>query len=205
MYDSGSLLEETLRSSYPAIFNSQSETAAKQTEQMDDRSDDKGLEVESLTLATVCGKTYAFVGAERTSTIFVFDITDPRNPTLHSHISAAGNTDMTPAVAFALDPEPRPNVNLGQIDPEMMSFDAERKLLIVSGAVSVTLPPIVLEWWFGGSRAMPFCPPQSLYSHVNTNRERSVYTKSTDYRNALLLLFLRSTRRWKKRFGKSRL
>ena len=141
MYDSGSLLEETLRSSYPAIFNSEAEKDTKQTEQMDGRSDDKGLEVESLTLATVCGKTYAFVGAERTSTIFVFDITDPVNPSLHSHVSAAGNTDMAPDVAFAIEPQPRPNVNLGQIDPEMMSFDMERRLLIVSGAVSVTLHP----------------------------------------------------------------
>ena len=93
----------------------------------------------SLTVATVCGKTFAFVGAERTSTIFVFDITDPQKPVLHSHISAAGNTNMAPAAAYALDPEPRPNVNLGQIDPEMMSFDAKRHLLIVSGAFSGTL------------------------------------------------------------------
>ena len=46
-----------------------------QTEQMDGRSDDKGLEVESLTIASICDKHYLFVGAERTSTIFVFDIT----------------------------------------------------------------------------------------------------------------------------------
>lgn len=45
-----------------------------QTKQRDSRSDDKGLEVESLTIATVCGQTFLFVGAERTSTIFVFDI-----------------------------------------------------------------------------------------------------------------------------------
>ena len=46
-----------------------------QSDQMDGRSDDKGLEVESLTIASVCDKHYLFVGAERTSTIFVFDIT----------------------------------------------------------------------------------------------------------------------------------
>ena len=56
---------------------------------------------------------------------------------MHSHISAAGNIDMKPEDAFAMDPEPRPNVNLGQVDPEMMSFDAKRRLLIVSGAVTV--------------------------------------------------------------------
>ena len=85
-----------------------------QTAQFDDRSDDKGLEVESMTLATVCGKTFMFLGAERTSTIFIFDITDPTSPVLHSHISAAGNTDMAPSEAFAITPEPRPNFNQGQ-------------------------------------------------------------------------------------------
>jgi hypothetical protein len=47
--------------------------------------------VESLTLVTRCGKTFLFVGAERTSTIFIFDITDPKNVKLESHISIAGN------------------------------------------------------------------------------------------------------------------
>lgn len=92
-----------------------------------------------MTLATVCGKTFMFLGAERTSTIFIFDITDPTSPVLHSHISAAGNTDMAPSEAFAITPEPRPNFNQGQVDPEMMSFDVKRRLLIVSGAFSGTL------------------------------------------------------------------
>ena len=32
-------------------------------------------QTESFTIASVCDKTYLFVGGERTSTIFVFDIT----------------------------------------------------------------------------------------------------------------------------------
>ena len=97
-------------------------------------SDDKGLEVESLTLVTKCDKTFLFVGAERTSTIFVFDITDPTKVNLESHISVAGTTSVTPEVSYAKDD--RPNRDLGMIDPEMMSFDATRDLLIVSGAYS---------------------------------------------------------------------
>ena len=31
--------------------------------------------MESLDIATVCGQTFLFLGSERTSTIFVFDIT----------------------------------------------------------------------------------------------------------------------------------
>ena len=141
VYDSGSLMEEVLKEKYPSIFNSeaQDDGSKPQTDNKDDRSDDKGLEVEALTIATVCDQTFLFVGAERTSTIFVFDITDPRAPKLESHINAAGDFNAKHADIFALSPEPRPNTKLGQVDPEMMSFDAERHLLIVSGAVTGTL------------------------------------------------------------------
>ena len=141
VYDSGSMMEEVLKERYPSIFNSEAEDGGTkpQTANKDGRSDDKGLEVEALTIATVCDQTFLFVGAERTSTIFVFDITDPRDPKLESYINAAGNFDVEPADIYGLPTEPRPNAGLGQIDPEMMSFDAERHLLIVSGAVSGTL------------------------------------------------------------------
>jgi hypothetical protein len=33
------------------------------------------MQVESLEIATLCGQTFLFLGAERTSTIFVFNIT----------------------------------------------------------------------------------------------------------------------------------
>jgi hypothetical protein len=95
--------------------------------------------VESLTLVTRCGKTFLFVGAERTSTIFIFDITDPKNVKLESHISVAGNTTVSPKTSYDADPEPRPNVALGCIDPEMMSFDSSRNLLVVTGAFSGSL------------------------------------------------------------------
>lgn len=95
--------------------------------------------MESLTLVTRCGKTFLFVGAERTSTIFVFDITDPTSVKLESHISVAGNTSQTPTTSYNINPEPRPNVALGNLDPEMMSFDSARDLLMVTGAFSGTL------------------------------------------------------------------
>jgi hypothetical protein len=95
--------------------------------------------VESLTLVTRCGKTFLFVGAERTSTIFIFDITDPKSVKLESHISIAGNTSQAPTTSYNINPEPRPNVALGILDPEMMSYDSVRDLLMVTGAFSGTL------------------------------------------------------------------
>jgi hypothetical protein len=95
--------------------------------------------VESLTLVTRCGKTFLFVGAERTSTIFIFDITDPKSVKLESHISIAGNTSQAPTTSYNINPEPRPNVALGILDPEMMSYDSVRDLLMVTVAFSGTL------------------------------------------------------------------
>ena len=40
---------------------------------------------------------------------------DPRNAKLESHISAAGSLDKKPEDAFAVNPEPRPNKDLGQV------------------------------------------------------------------------------------------
>ena len=51
----------------------------------------------------------------------------------------AGNTTIAPETAFAVSPEPRPNLALGQLDPEMLTFDKERQLLVVSGSFSGTL------------------------------------------------------------------
>ena len=82
---------------------------------MDGRSD-KGLEVESLTIASVCDKHYLFVGAERTSTIFVFDITvkrphariaraHPRTNTLGSRITLLEGIQITLASTGSQEPE----------------------------------------------------------------------------------------------------
>jgi hypothetical protein len=45
---------------------------------MDGRSGNKGAEPEALTVGTIEGKTYAFVGLERQNAIMVYDITVPQ-------------------------------------------------------------------------------------------------------------------------------
>lgn len=44
---------------------------------VDSRSDDKGPEPEGLVLGVIDGRTYAFIGMERTNHIFMYDVTDP--------------------------------------------------------------------------------------------------------------------------------
>jgi len=46
----------------------------------DDRSDNKGVEVEGVTVAVVNGKTLAFIGLERVDLIAIYDVTTPSSP-----------------------------------------------------------------------------------------------------------------------------
>jgi hypothetical protein len=72
VFDSGSILERTLKQAqidHPEL---------KIWE--DSRSDDKGPEPESIAIGKLGDKTLAFVGTERTSDIFIFDISNPYQP-----------------------------------------------------------------------------------------------------------------------------
>lgn len=76
VYDSGDSLERLTAEANPAFFNSNhSESNAE------GRSDDKGPEPENLTIGTVDGRTYAFLGLERVGGVAVYDITDPADAT----------------------------------------------------------------------------------------------------------------------------
>ncbi len=48
---------------------------------LDNRSDDKGIEPESVVMGNVRGRLYAFIGLERDSGIVVFDLSTPTSPT----------------------------------------------------------------------------------------------------------------------------
>ncbi len=84
-WDSGSFFEEYLRDHDPEGF-------------LDSRSDDKGPEPEGLTLGEIDGRTYAFIGLERTNGVFMFDITDPDSPAFfdYARIVDGSNTPMRP-------------------------------------------------------------------------------------------------------------
>jgi len=75
VFDSGAefatLIEQILERN---AFN----TADDKTE-FDDRSDDKGMEPEGITVAKIKGRWYAFTLLERVGGIMVYDITDPEN------------------------------------------------------------------------------------------------------------------------------
>jgi hypothetical protein len=87
VYDSGSLLdaEAIARGIYD-----------------DGRSDDKGVEPEGVALLEIAGRTYAFVGLERTkkSAVAVFDITEPADTRLLDMIVTEGDVSPEGITAF---------------------------------------------------------------------------------------------------------
>lgn len=66
----------------------------------DDRSDNKGPEPEGITIGSVNGRIYAFVGLERQSGVIVYDVTDPANAAYVSYVPPQPNatTDLGPEV-----------------------------------------------------------------------------------------------------------
>lgn len=82
VWDSGADFERITAEANPEFFNS------NHTENsFDTRSDDKGPEPEGLTLASLWGRTYAFVGLERAGGVMVYDIGDPHAPSFVQYLN----------------------------------------------------------------------------------------------------------------------
>jgi hypothetical protein len=129
VWDSGDLMERTIAELDPDHFNSTNDEQPS----FEDRSDNAGPEPEGLVLGTVGDRTYAFVGAERQSGIFVFDVTDPTAP---SYVTYAENRDWTgdPAAGTAGDLGPEGLVFIPAADSPTGA-----DLLLVANEVSGTM------------------------------------------------------------------
>jgi len=118
VFDSGSEFEEITAEQFPDFFNSDNDENT-----FDTRSDNKGPEPEPLTVGTVGGKTYAFVGLERIGGIMAYDISDPENPEFVQYINNRN---------FEGDPEAG---TAGDLGPEGLTM-IDDSLLAVSHEVS---------------------------------------------------------------------
>jgi hypothetical protein len=86
IFDSGDQLEQLTAARVPAIFNSNGDPGT-----LDTRSDNKGPEPEGLALAVVEGRSFAFIGLERTGGIAVYELTNPNQPVFLQYLSTAGD------------------------------------------------------------------------------------------------------------------
>lgn len=107
VFDSGAAFEEILADVEAEHFN-----ADHESNDIDDRSDDKGPEPEAVTVGAVGDRTYAFIGLERQSGIMVYDVTDPAAPDFVDYVT---NRDYTA--------EPGAGTG-GDLGPESIAFIA---------------------------------------------------------------------------------
>ncbi|EDM47351.1 choice-of-anchor I family protein [Marinobacter algicola] len=104
VFDSGSEFERIAASLIPDNFNSNNDENA-----FDNRSDDKGPEPEAVTVGTINGQTFAFIGLERVGGIMVYNVTNPQNPEFVQYLNnrdfSASQTDLENGMAGDLGPE----------------------------------------------------------------------------------------------------
>jgi 2',3'-cyclic-nucleotide 2'-phosphodiesterase (5'-nucleotidase family) len=94
VFDSGDMIERIVATQFPALF-------------FDDRSDNKGPEPEGITVGEIGGRTFAFVGLERSHMSLVFDITDPQRVTYTGAAQRPG--DVAPEGALFISAADSPN------------------------------------------------------------------------------------------------
>ncbi len=139
VFDSGDDFEQTVARVVPNYFNSNHSES-----NFEGRSDDKGPEPENLTIGTVGGRTYAFIGLERVGGVMVYDISDPANV---EYVTYVNNRDFAVSVEDGIEEAADPAAFLasaGDLGPEGLTFVSAtdsptgEALVIVGNEVSGT-------------------------------------------------------------------
>jgi hypothetical protein len=139
VWDSGDMLErlsQSLDAQGLNIFNTTSTANSR-----DNRSDDKGVEPESVVVGELNGRPYAFVGLERDGGIVVLNLSDPRAPQFVTYANRRKfpRNPLTNALLACNDTN-----DCGDLGPEGLTFVAADQshtgtaLLIVSNEASST-------------------------------------------------------------------
>ncbi|MEL6575803.1 MAG: choice-of-anchor I family protein, partial [Pseudomonadota bacterium] len=137
VFDSGSTLEKIIAQYAPERFNDDDGETGQ------NRSDAKGPEPEAITTGVIGGETYAFVGAERDSGVFIFNISNPTDPVFVDYIDGFENGDISPeTIAFiGADESSTGNAQIAvayEVSGETVLFD-----LAEADGGPITPPPVL--------------------------------------------------------------
>ena len=103
VFDSRDDFEQITKDKVPAQFNSNGTAAT-----FDTRSDNRGPEPEGIVLGKAFGRTYAFIGLERTAGIMIYDVSDPFSPTFIQYVNTSPD-DISPEGLLFIKEEDSPN------------------------------------------------------------------------------------------------
>ena len=141
VFDSGDAFAQITAEQVPEIFNSNGTV-----DSFDSRSDAKGAEPEGVVVGEVDGKTYAFIGLERTGGVVVYDISSPSESKFVQYINPIDEEtgdalDLGPEGLQFIPAEDSPNgtplltvsnevsgtVNIYQIDMTAMEEESSKR------------------------------------------------------------------------------
>ena len=146
IWDSGEMFERLSQAFHETLTRFNTTNSAND---LDNRSDDKGIEPESVVLGTVAGRLYAFIGLERDSGIVVLDLSTPESPTFVTYVNNRKFPKDDEGEYLDCLPEDEEDNDetfnvCGDLGPEGLTFVPAEKspngkaLLIVSNEVSST-------------------------------------------------------------------
>ncbi|SHM52720.1 choice-of-anchor I family protein [Gracilibacillus kekensis] len=130
VYDSGSDFENKIATFQPDYFHSNNDE-----DTFESRSDDKGVEPESVITGKVNGTNYAFIGLERQGGIMVYDLTNLTSPQFENYFSSRHFNGQDEEVTSAS----------GDVAPEGLTFIPEnqsptgKSILLAAHEVSGTI------------------------------------------------------------------
>ena len=140
--DTGDDLEQLVAEEMPTKFNADWSTSTGTINALDARSTSKGPEPEGLTVGTVAGHTYAFVGLERVGGVAMVDISDPATPEIVDYLNTS-NPSATGGPNF-VDVTTGETGLAGDVSPEGLAFirasdsPTGRPMVVVSHELSGT-------------------------------------------------------------------
>ena len=144
VYDSGDFMAQFTADKYPDNFN-----ASNDDNSLDDRSDNKGVEPEGVTIGKVGSQTIAFIGLERISSVMAFDVTDPTAVEFLGEINTRTFDDAKLESASYGTADPDADGDLGPEGLTFVSADDSpngKPLLIVGFEVSGTTRVFELDF-----------------------------------------------------------
>jgi len=103
VYDSGDEFEQRTANEVPDLCNSDRTTTS-----FNSRSDNKGPEPEGIAIGKVSGRTYAFIGLERTGGVMAYGISDPRRPFFVNYVNTSP-IDVSPEGLLFINEDDSPN------------------------------------------------------------------------------------------------
>lgn len=136
VYDSGSELARITAKKYPNNFN-----ASNDDNSLDDRSDNKGIEPEGVTVGKIGNRSIAFIGLERISSVVAYDVT---NPSQAKFLGEVNNRNFDDAKLKAAQKGTAKANAAGDLGPEGLHFIAAddsptgKPMLLVGYEVSGT-------------------------------------------------------------------